>query len=354
MEIVLNEYILRNIFQYLNGADLCSVAQVNSNWNRAAKEEQRKRGPICSYKDYFMGLPKNWNDIKRDIIDKCPNKPMLHMAYTYAGFTDKFSNGCFCQFLPHDCQSISVETYSIRDEDNIINNMFLPNAANLTIDTLTFNVHAWDYGVYCDELNFIFDFYFKNAEPLRDVFDPVLNDDSNLNNCLILLYEETKEFIASNILRCLHEWYPNRISSIWGGLVKKLEICKKIEGFTLCTYGVDCIAIMISGSNMQTWNLVMDAKESSIESIEKTFKDFSKEIKLKKHSIGLMFSSDYCDNCYFNLEPPIFRQYFPNTPLFQILGFLSIGADDVSEADSQITDGYRRMLELSITIITYD
>ncbi|KAI4498977.1 hypothetical protein M0802_005843 [Mischocyttarus mexicanus] len=161
---------------------------------------------------------------------------------------------------------------------------------------------------------------------------------------------QTKEFIASNILRTLHKWYPRRVSSIWGGMVRKLTICKN----NICNYNIDCIAMLLSGTNMQTWTIVMDGKMASIEYIEIRLNELKKEITFKKHSMGLMFSGDYCDNFYLNLEPDIFMRLFPDTPLFQVLGYLALGAQDCKEADNSISDGYRRMLELSLTIVTYD
>lgn len=354
MEIHLNEYTLHNIFQYLNGEDLSMAAQVNRIWNKVAREELSKRDPFISYHDFYTGIPENWMEIERFVIDRCRNKPILHITYTYDGFSEKFKNGCFCNILPPNCQSIVIENHYVNDQESIICSMFFPDAESIIIDTLTFTVHAAEYGIYCEELDFMFDFYFKDDNRLKYAYDPFLNDDSNLTNCLILLYEETRDFIASNIVRSLHKWYPNRISSVWGGLVKKLGVCKNIRRTKICSYGIDCIAIMISGSNMQTWNLTIDEKDASIESLEKTFKDLREQVKLKKHSLCLMFFSDYWDNCYFGLEPPIFKQYFPDMPLFPIYGYLSLGANNFEEADKQLLDGYRRILEFSLTIITYD
>ncbi|KAI4473999.1 hypothetical protein M0802_015841 [Mischocyttarus mexicanus] len=228
--------------------------------------------------------------------------------------------------------------------------MYLPKIPTIAITSLIFNVHAWEYGVYCEEINFLFDFYFNNDVRLRNIYEPYLRDDSNMTNFLILFYEETKEFIASNILRSLDKWYPSRVSSIWGGMVRKLSVCKN----NICNYNVDCIAMLLSGTNMQTWTIVMDGKMASIENIEIRFKELKKEVTLKKHSIGFMFSGDYCDNFYLNLEPEIFMRLFPDTPLFQVFGYLALGAKDCKEADNNISDGYRRMLELSLTIVTYD
>ncbi|KAI4472709.1 hypothetical protein M0804_015637 [Polistes exclamans] len=316
METCLEYDVVGLIFQYLNGLDLYNASKVCRSWFEIAQYILKGRKPTCISRKYDGRNLHSWNTVKNDIIDSCKVKPSIHMLLIASPYSQlqleeqlKLYKGCICEYLPLNCYSISIQKYIFESNENTVTSMFFPEVPKIKISTITLNWHLMDKGIYCEELKCLIDEP-RNADKLKNIFDSILNNDWSTESCLIIFYDCIKITIIHYLMQILNDWFPRKKVTIWGGLAYSLSVCNFVQTSRICQSLVDCTCILMTGTDMQSWTVVLKFRNDA-----KSLEEFKNIVQLKKHSVGFMASS-YSN--YYDEDEKTFKTYFPNIPLFTI------------------------------------
>lgn len=346
-DLLLNAEFLYILFRFLSRHDLQNASRVNRTWHEIAMEINRTIGPLCVMESTSDDDVKI---VKQLIVEKSPITPSLHMFVTLLKWHKERTKSCYCQHLPWNCYSVSIENCWSMEKNNVVIGMFLPDTHNLRVTTVTLNRHISGKGMYCEELKCSFDESFSNADQLKTIFRPVFNNNLSTNNCLILLYKYNAYPILENLILTLQEWFPDKNASIFGGMVDNLSICNKMDNSHICNLNADCISIIIRGRDMQTWTLKLNGFYDGYRLIM----EFKDTIVLKTHSIGFMITGECCLKYSLNRESLNFTKVFPTVPIFQIYGFETIEATSSNGLFKKLCNKWDRMENLVFLIITYN
>ncbi|XP_043679613.1 F-box only protein 22-like isoform X1 [Vespula pensylvanica] len=345
--------VLCIIFKYLNGLDLSNASQVCRSWLEVANSEKRTRGPSCFIRSTreMRYTSSSWDGVKKEIIECSTVKPSLSVFFT-VGNEGSLSQRCHCDYLPSNCDSISLNTYGVvinnaeseEDSENIVC-MFFPEVPNIKISTLTFNVYDWKNlkETYCDQL--------------KSEFETPFNNDCRKTSCLILLCDWSGRSIALSLLKSSKNWFPNKRASIWGGIAKNLSVCTSINNARVCKNSANCVAIIISGIQMRTCSVLLDANCNTKERVEDKLRTFKDSVQLKKHSIGFMFACCVRGTNTFkerNVESTIFKGFFPRVPLVGCFGDGEFGRKLLNETCKRKRVKWYNSESTAFMILTYN
>lgn len=354
----LNYYVLRIIFQYLNGFDLHNASKVSRSWSEIANDEKQTRGPMCIIKSKDRKSDSiDYEVIQKEIIKCCKVKPSLSMLFIKIESKEDIAGKCYCKYLPFNWYSPVVGSYLPRTEKNTVLWMFFPEVPNIKITTLTFVPYKliWGNGIYCHEIKANFNLSFTNADRLKTVFESVYNFDQRTvdrKSCLILLCDRNGALITSNLENALRSWYPNKRLPVWGGIVDYLSICHHMPHTSVSNETMFCIAVLMSGEGLNTWSTFLYCNCNNQKKIERKLKSFKDRITLKKHSIGFMFNPHF--RSYLScLESTTFKQIFPGVPLVEYSGIGAFGGID-SEPYTRIINKLNLFDKTAFMVITYD
>lgn len=130
----------------------------------------------------------------------------------------------------------------------------------------------------------------------------------------------------------------DKIASLWGGVVRNVytqrvhnnDEYKTAKKFSV--YSSYCVAVLITGP-IQSWSIVVDQKCNTKVLVEEKLKLFKDQIKLRKYSVGFMFSciGRNVENAETNTESIIFKTVFPNVPLVGCFGDGEFGKNTISD-----------------------
>lgn len=112
--------------------------------------------------------------------------------------------------------------------------------------------------------------------------------------------------------------FPHKRIFICGGLVSHISVCNSVDNSRVCRNQAECVAILISGSEMQVWTVSLDEIYDNNLDIENKLKNIKAIVKLKRHSIIFMFISEFCSSNLDNLELTLF-EYFPRVPVVKYI-----------------------------------
>ncbi|KAL2751087.1 F-box only protein 22-like isoform X1 [Vespula maculifrons] len=355
MEQNINYYVLRSIFEYLNGLDLSNASQVCKSWLEVAEDEKRRRGPSSVIRNRKeMKSYKNWDDIKKEMIECFAIKPALCMFSTNSAKKDSHLQRCHCKYLPYNCYTVSLDMEnSLLGNENLVA-MYFPKIPNIQISTFTFNMHPWTMGIYCEELKTLFDNSLNNAEQLKTVIEASFDNDCHNTSCWILLckiYYGTS--IGFDLLEHFYKWFPRKRVSICGGIVNDLSVCNSVHNSRVCKNMAECVAILISGTKMQIWTVSLDEMNDNNKDIEDKLKNIKEIVKLKKHSIIFMFISEYCSSDMDNLELIMF-EYFPRVPVVKYFCNGAFAGENLNEKYIQGCNDFENINTSVLMILTYD
>ncbi|KAI4498995.1 hypothetical protein M0802_005861 [Mischocyttarus mexicanus] len=217
------------------------------------------RGPIFVVRNELEISSVDWKAIKREFIDSCKVNPSLHMLFFGSEYVKEPPIECCCRHLPLNCASILIER-SIPD-DHSISSIFFPDTPNMKVSTISLNNHPWDKGIYCEEL------------------------------------------------KC----FQIKKTLIWGIEADYLAICNHVYNSRICRNKVDCIAVLLSGTDMQSWITKLDTTYDN----ESMIKEFKETIKLKKHAVGFLA----CHENHIEIDyesQKLIQSYFPEIPIFTV------------------------------------
>jgi len=126
----------------------------------------------------------------------------------------------------------------------------------------------------------------------------------------------------------------NKIASVWGGRLPNIDVLYSYNSlsrenlFFDIDYLQSIVAILITGS-IQTWSTVLNRMECNTEElVEARLKSFKDKVKLKKHSIGFMFTyTDATSRSYhqIRIQSRIFERLFSQVPLIGCFGYEQFG-----------------------------
>ncbi|XP_014608661.1 PREDICTED: uncharacterized protein LOC106789184 [Polistes canadensis] len=106
---------------------------------------------------------------------------------------------------------------------------------------------------------------------------------------------------------------------------------------------------------METWILTLNEDCNDKEKIETKFADFKKNVQLKNHSMGFMYVTYRRAPNFFLIESTVFKQMFPETPLFYILGSAAFGEDlKVTLETLKLSQQKTQRMETKLMILTYN
>ncbi|XP_043504534.1 uncharacterized protein LOC122525678 [Polistes fuscatus] len=345
----LNRDELRIIFEFLNGIDLYNASQVCRLWSEIAKEESKRRGSSCLMKQQSSPCLDSWESWKTQFIDCCQVKPSLHMFYCGIEYEKKLPEGCYCESLPPNCISILLKHFFLWCTKTSISSIFFPEISNLQTSTITFNKHPWHKGIYCEELKCLFDNSLSNADQLKTVFEPIINDDFPTSGCIIFIYDIATSCL-SKLALSLQNWFPNGKTSILGLGLDELSICNSNYNSHVCQHSVDCVAILLNGTDMQSWILILENYSHD----EERMKEFKEKINLKKHTIGFGIHGDNSNYSFECSEEDLFHKYFPNVPILQLYGNEAMATNELKGLYDNFSDRYDMMKTTAYMLLTYN
>lgn len=352
--------VLCIIFKYLNGLDLNNASKVCRSWLEAANSEKRTRGPTClmrNVKDWRY-TPIGWEGVKRYSIECSQLKPSLALFFT-VGHKSSLSESCHCDDLPPNCHSVSLDTHGVvindtaRGEENSdhIVCMSLPDVPNIKTSILTFNLYDWKDGDLTKLTKFTY------HKQLKAAFETSSDSDSRKASCLMLFCDWDGRKIALHLLKSLGHWVPETRPCIWGGIAKNLSVCNSVNNTRVCKNSANCIAIVLSGTKMRTWSILLDVYCDTQEKVEDELRTFKDRVRLKKHSMGFMFACrirgrDMFDENY--VESTIFKQFFPEVPLVGCYGDGEFGKKMLNETSKKKPKKWYTSMSTVFMILTYD
>lgn len=133
-----------------------------------------------------------------------------------------------------------------------------------------------------------------------------------------------------NLIKFIFIYFrPLNVNSLWGGITKNVAYMSNSEWQH--TSGV---LIFISGT-METWYIILDNECKTVELIVEKLISFKKRVKLRKYSIGFMFttkSRKYLLPKKKNVESTLFKKIFPKVPL---VGCYGLGVFEKNTADDR-------------------
>ncbi|EFN83047.1 F-box only protein 22, partial [Harpegnathos saltator] len=150
---------------------------------------------------------------------------------------------------------------------------------------------------------------------------PALNKEKS--TCLIIFGTALEHSHIKSLINDLNS-YSNKISSVWGGLVKNCYIHDKTSSVLRAPY---CISILITG-RMKTWSTIVDQYCNTKEKVEKHLREWKEKVELRKHSIGFMFACHARGESLYNkpnVESSIFKSLFPDLKLVGCFGDGELG-----------------------------
>ncbi|KAI4481151.1 hypothetical protein M0804_009777 [Polistes exclamans] len=106
---------------------------------------------------------------------------------------------------------------------------------------------------------------------------------------------------------------------------------------------------------METWIVTLNEDCNDKEKIETKFAEFKKNVQLKNHSMGFMYVTYRRAPNFFLIESTAFKQMFPETPLFYILGSAAFGEDlKVTLETLKLSQQKIQRMETRLMILTYN
>jgi hypothetical protein len=110
-----------------------------------------------------------------------------------------------------------------------------------------------------------------------------------------------------------------------------LKLCKKFASPKICGQTINWIAITLSSPTLQSWSIVLLQSCRSESGVQEKLENFKKNIRLQKHSLGLMFSCCACID-WKDMEVAVFKRVFQNVPLIGLHGEGEFGLNTLSES----------------------
>jgi hypothetical protein len=119
--------------------------------------------------------------------------------------------------------------------------------------------------------------------------------------------------------------------SLWGGVCVDLKLCNASKSSRTCSKTIRWTAITLSSPSLQSWSTVLLHSCRSEAQIEENLITLRKNIKLQRHSLGLMFSCCVRKR-WKEIEIAVFKKVFTKVPLIGIYGDGEYGLNTLSKS----------------------
>lgn len=356
MENSLIEATLHKIFKHLKDNELKNVAQVCRFWWKTAKNEYKLRGPmsVTKVKDY-KNLCVSWSDVKTDIIKSYGARPCLQIFFIRNLEKLDFQDKCHCPYMASNSFSLVLETdysFILEQNESILRSLVFPKTSKTKITTYTFRENNLKGGLFCEELRFDCGIDINKVKFLKTHMQSNFKD----NGCMIILcnFHSLNSFIDCILI--LLKWFKESKIHIWGGIVDSMNVCQYLFKKHLCRIDPEFTIIFINNPNLTVWTENLNKSCDTLEKIENKLIALKKIVRLKGHSVALMYTSYYRIKSFYKLEESLFRQIFPNVALFHIYGSSSFTGESTYHLNEFFVNGNSTYVEFqtSIIIITYN
>ncbi|XP_029661957.1 uncharacterized protein LOC115234776 isoform X2 [Formica exsecta] len=311
--IYLNYDILRIVFRYLNVKELERAAMVCRFWLKAANHEKYTRGPDC-----FIEHHLHFTD-KTRFIEKSRIKPTI--GFFFIPYKTLYGiHELIIKILPSNCSAVMLYTFGtiinerleLSDDTRVDDTEFrnivcalLPEIADVKINSLILCTEYKQPGSLLVPSELLLEFQ-NHVRKLIDMIKetPIPNQDES--TCFIYLCNDLcNEFIhlSKPLLKAVQEYSGiDRITSVWGGVMK----------WPLSTA---CFRVVLITGSIQSWSVVVDGRYTTEEQVTKKLRLFKNQVKLKKHSVGFIFSCLDRKNVLEKPDSTIFKTLFPEVSL---------------------------------------
>lgn len=105
---------------------------------------------------------------------------------------------------------------------------------------------------------------------------------------------------------------------MWGGVAKKLLVCKERVDNEKKKDKWEWLAVMIGGTNVRSWSVVIPSNLRTREQLRARLMQLRTDVQPLKRTVGLMFACVGRGESHYgeaNVEAGLFREIFPNIPL---------------------------------------
>ncbi|XP_034950661.1 F-box only protein 22-like [Chelonus insularis] len=350
------------IFSYLPAIDLCHCSQVCKLWRDVATFELSIRKVIIRSGTYEDLIKKH--DVNRIFESSIRNKPMLNLVFiskdgvlanlgednrAFFGYKKYFPKNCFSVGINVPGLVIENEEY---EENKCLSSYFLlPDDPSVHINMI--NAYLTVSYIFKREKNE----YIGSAEyeheiksDLSEIFEKGIGGLENPECVILLCIDE------SYMVRKLNKMNLRGIKSVWGGVVKEIDVIYQHE-----EVGDDLtwLALIISGKYVKSWSTFLDKNDVNEKDIRSKLLKLKDNLQLYKHTIGLMFSCNgrgaHWYNNRKNVESSIFKSIFPEIPLIGCFGNGEFGNCNVNANPeyNMKRDKIYRQYSTSFMILTY-
>ncbi|KAI4492828.1 hypothetical protein M0804_002619 [Polistes exclamans] len=318
-----------NLYSVLLDYNMHFLQLINNHlrsWLKVANDEKNSRGP-----DYFIRIVKetkslsNFEMIKKDLTEYCRKKPSLNIFYFLNLVELERPSSCQCENLSLNSYILEISYFCNIQNQKTIFSLFFPEETNIQISMVTFKQFIPFGKIYCEEAKIWFDSSLFNTERIKSIFEPFFNNNRPTTSCLII-FCECNCTIAKFLEMALKSWFPNKNIPVWGGKIFNLSVCSYLSNSRKCKDNPHCAAVLINGTEMETYSICIDSNIDTQLDIENKLKILKVNIELKKHSIGFMFSSKVISKLY-NLQLNTFKQLFPEMTLITYFGSEAYGGN---------------------------
>ncbi|XP_015115622.1 F-box only protein 22 [Diachasma alloeum] len=348
--IVLPYDVVAIIFKRLFAKELCNSAMVCRLWQEVAVNELASRVPMISL--------TRWDDVFRAChTPKFPhnltNKPMLGLLFSGSNSVPR---DCFGKHFPRNCVSLVMNTSGLvlndreyeRSPSKVVY-AYLPESSGVNVE------YIMGKKSQVIHLNKDLEVLSNGDQPHRlSVIEPMFQgavDRLKEIKCMLLITAEN--FRHEEKLAELDVIKQN-VPVMWGGVAKKLLVCKRGVNETSGFENVLWIAILIGGPNIKSWSIVIENDERRNEQIRERFADFKKSVQPMKHTVGLMFACVGRGEGMHGLpdvEATIFKETFPDIPL---IGGFGNGEFGFNYDDNRLSRQAHHQYSTSFMILTYN
>ncbi|KAI4493178.1 hypothetical protein M0802_009595 [Mischocyttarus mexicanus] len=321
-----NDDALRLVFSFLNEEELRTASLVCKTWNNIGKEVNKRKEPICRIMTSRNMCKKTRVYSKIRTVLQCLEENALFCMFMSNTVEEKISTECCsCEFLSYNCYSLWIDCPSQRNKNLFkLTYMIFPVISRLDFNSYTFCCKYSPQGFYCPEIHFKSDIYFIKLCSIKCHLDRYFDLEKPFRYCLILWCREAKKSALQSVIKDLSQNFPGKKIPIWGGIAEDFVICNKKTGMCSCCTTADFIFLFLNGRDMEARTIIFDESCVVRNLIGRKFKNLSKSMKLKNHSIAFMYTSHYHLDLY-KMESDLFKVFFPKVKLFHIIGKQPLG-----------------------------
>ncbi|XP_031787679.1 uncharacterized protein LOC100119111 [Nasonia vitripennis] len=356
---------LDNICQYFKIRDLINVSLVCKSWQETAKREIAKRGPERVLIPHIYCSDIRNGNSSFHVYDFLSAEPYVAILFVGPSLRERNNERilefkilrAYKKYFPHHLIAVGVDE-SMMDEEiinscpgmlgapNGILGLFLPKHRDLTIKVAS-----------C--------IYNRSASYAEKIIEDISPDDKQLKSTLIIFCNSYQGYsLATQVLKHIKKRFVQKMYTLWGGVfdddLKAID-CPTVDSIDNPKTAI--FALSITGSNLESWSVVIDCRIKKQEVNEKLFY-LRDNLRLRRRTIGLACGPRYVEdlsknsheNMYLNSHElmHVIKKIFSRIPFISIFNYgyhSHFGVDSISDDGKQ---ELAHQMAISLMILTYD